>query len=363
MNPSRVVLAMSGGVDSSVAAHLLKEQGHEVVGVFMRTGAVHEDDSCSIDKPKPNRTRGCCSAIDAADAQRVADRLDIPFYALDFSEDFGRIQDYFVDEYLKARTPNPCVVCNTWLKFGKLWDYAKAVGADYIATGHYAVTKDVAGETHLLRSPDRAKDQSYFLFGLDYEILQRVIFPIGGMPKPEVRAIAERHGLGVAKKPDSQEICFVPDGDHHGFIQRRRPGAEPVGVIETVEGKVVGTHTGVSKFTIGQRKGLGVALGKKAFVVELDADAGRVVIGPEELLRRKSLEAERVNWLTQINIGEPIEARVKIRYQHDPTSAVATPLEDNRVHVAFAESQTAVTPGQATVFYQGDRVLGGGWIC
>ena len=358
----RVVLAMSGGVDSSVAAVLLKEQGHEVVGVFMRTGAVHEDTSCSIEKPKANRTRGCCSAIDAADGQRVADRLDIPFYALDFSDDFARIQDYFVDEYLKARTPNPCVVCNTWLKFGKLWDYAKAVGADAIATGHYAQTKVLSGETWLLRSPDRMKDQSYFLFGLDFEILKRVIFPIGGMPKPEVRAIAERHGLGVSKKPDSQEICFVPDGDHHGFIQRRRPGAEPVGVIETVEGKVVGHHTGVSKFTIGQRKGLGVAIGKPAYVVELDADAGKVVIGPEELLRRKTLEAERVNWLTSVEIGQPIEAEVKIRYQHNPSPAIVTPMKDGRARVEFRDWQTAITPGQATVFYQGERVLGGGWI-
>jgi tRNA-specific 2-thiouridylase len=362
MNQQRIVLAMSGGVDSSVAAHLLKEQGHEVVGVFMRTGAVHEETACSLDSPKPNRTRGCCSAIDAADAQRVADRLDIPFYALDFSEDFGRIQDYFVDEYLKARTPNPCVVCNTWLKFGKLWDYAKAVGADAIATGHYARTEVADGRTHLLRSLDRQKDQSYFLFGLEYEILRRVIFPIGDMPKPEVRRIAEQHSLGVAKKPDSQEICFVPDGDHHGFIQRRRPGAEPVGVIETVEGKVLGTHTGVSKFTIGQRKGLGVAVGKRAYVVELDADAGRVVIGPEELLRKKTLDAERVNWLVPAEIGTPIEAEVKIRYQHDPTPAIVHPLEGGRVHIEFRDWQTAITPGQATVFYQGERVLGGGWI-
>ena len=313
MNQKRIVLAMSGGVDSSVSAHLLKEQGHEVVGVFMRTGAVHEDESCSIEAPKPNRTRGCCSAIDAADAQRVADRLDIPFYALDFSEDFGRIQDYFVDEYLKARTPNPCVVCNTWLKFGKLWDYAKAVGADAIATGHYARTEVIDGRTQLLRSLDHAKDQSYFLFGLEYDILKRVMFPIGDMPKPEVRKIAEEYNLGVGKKPDSQEICFVPDGDHHGFIQRRRPGAEPVGVIETVEGKVLGTHTGVSKFTIGQRKGLGVAVGKRAYVVELDAEAGKVVIGPEELLRRKTLEAERVNWLVPAEVGVPIQARASRR--------------------------------------------------
>jgi tRNA-uridine 2-sulfurtransferase len=358
----RIVLAMSGGVDSSVAAHLLKEQGHEVVGVFMRTGAVHKDDSCSIESPKPKRTRGCCSAIDAADAQRVADRLDIPFYALDFSEDFGRIQDYFVDEYLKARTPNPCVVCNTWLKFGKLWDYAKAVGADAIATGHYARTEMVDGGTHLLRSLDHAKDQSYFLFGLEYEILRHVLFPIGDMPKPRVRAIAEEHGLGVAKKPDSQEICFVPDGDHHGFIQRRRPGSEPVGVIQTVEGQVLGTHTGVSKFTIGQRKGLGVAVGKRAYVVELDADAGRVVIGPEELLRRRTLEAERVNWLVPTEVGKSTAAQVKIRYQHDPTPAVITPMENGAVHIEFAEWQTAITPGQATVFYDAERVLGGGWI-
>src|SRR5437870_1938177 len=247
---SRVVLAMSGGVDSSVAAHLLKQQGHEVIGLFMRTGVHDGGDDAREHK------EGCCSAVDAGDARRVADRLDIPFYALDFEADFDRVSDYFADEYLAGRTPNPCVVCNTWLKFGKLWSYGEQLGADFIATGHYvrAVLQD--GEHRLLRALDLAKDQSYVLFGLGRELLPRLLFPLGNYHKDEVRAIGRSVGLGaVADKPDSVEICFVPDNDHARFIRKHRPELATAGNIVDTHGTILAAHDGVENFTIGQRKG------------------------------------------------------------------------------------------------------------
>lgn len=362
----RVVLAMSGGVDSSVCAHLLVQQGYEVIGLFMRTGTHEPPAGEACETTSSKKIRGCCSALDAGDAQRVADRLNLPFYALNFQEDFRRIKDYFADEYFSGRTPNPCVVCNTWLKFGRLWEYAEAVGADYIATGHYAQTKTdpVTGQTQLLRAIDPTKDQSYFLFGLRSDILPKVKFPIGGMHKPQVREIAEKHNLGVHKKPDSQEICFVPSGNYADFLQSHRPDqVEAEGRIVDHTGKELGTHQGISRYTIGQRKGLGIAVGEPRYVLQLQAEQNLVVIGPRELLEQESLEAERVNWLLPQPPTGPIECDVKIRYLHHPTKATVTPMEDDRVHVAFDVPQAAVTPGQATVFYQGDRVLGGGWIC
>src|SRR6202790_252587 len=243
--PARVVLAMSGGVDSSVAAHLLKKQGHDVIGLFMRTG-VHgpEDDM-------PAHKKGCCSALDAGDARRVADRLDIPFYALDFEADFGRIMDYFADEYVQGRTPNPCVVCNTWLKFGKLWSYGKQLVTDFITTGHYVRNTVVGGGDHrLLRAVDPGKDQSYVLFGLRRTLLPHLLFPLGNYHKDEVRALARSVGLGgVADKPDSVEICFVPDNDHAGFIRRHRPELATAGNIVDTEGRVLAEHDGIEKFT------------------------------------------------------------------------------------------------------------------
>src|SRR5262245_22637310 len=261
--PGRVVLAMSGGVDSSVAAVLLKRQGYDVVGMFMRTG-VHDggDDT-------PAHKKGCCSAVDAGDARRVADRLDIPFYALDFEADFDRVIDYFADEYLSGRTPNPCVVCNTWLKFGKLWSYGKQLDADFIATGHYARLGTDEGEPHLLRATDPDKDQSYVLWGLRRSILPRLLFPIGGYRKEEVRALAREAGLAVSDKPDSVEICFVPDGDHAGLIRRRRPGLSRGGHIVDTSGTVLAEHEGIEAFTIGQRKGLGFAAGERRYVLRV----------------------------------------------------------------------------------------------
>ena len=364
MSKGRVVLAMSGGVDSSVSAKLLAEQGYEVIGLFMRTGAhepAHaEEQSCTT---TPSKIRGCCSAIDAADAQRVADRLDIPFYALNFSGEFDRIKDYFADEYLAGRTPNPCVVCNTWLKFGKLWEYAETVEADFIATGHYAKIVRNAGVAELHRAIDPTKDQSYFLFGVRREMLQRMMFPIGDMEKSEVRRIAETYDLGVHQKPDSQEICFVPGGNYQAVVQQRRPESIGVGgnVIDP-SGAVVGTHGGVSGFTIGQRKGLGIAFGEPRYVLKLEPQTQTVVIGPKELLAQESLIADRVNWLTQSTPTEPVDCEVKIRYLHRATPAKVIPIGDDRVEVRFETPQSAITPGQATVFYVGDRVIGGGWI-
>lgn len=361
MGKGRVVLAMSGGVDSSVCAAMLVEEGYDVVGLFMRTGAHEPADACETEPVR--KTKGCCSAVDAGDAQRVADRLDIPFYALNFKEDFDRIKDYFADEYLRGRTPNPCVVCNTWLKFGKLWEYAEAVGAEWIATGHYAQTVRESGRAELHRGSDPTKDQSYFLFGLRRSILERVIFPIGAMEKKDVRAIAERMGLGVAQKPDSQEICFVPTGDYQHFLAEHRPGVvDAPGEVVDVDGKVLGQHGGISRFTIGQRKGLGIALGEPRYVLELAPAENRVVIGPMELLQRSEMEVERTNWLVDPP-DHPLEGEVKIRYLHRAAPAVIEPLDDGRAKVMFREKQSAITPGQAAVFYSGSRVLGGGWIC
>ncbi|HMC67212.1 MAG TPA: tRNA 2-thiouridine(34) synthase MnmA [Gemmataceae bacterium] len=352
--PARVVLAMSGGVDSSVAAYLLREQGYEVIGLFMRTGAHRDDDT-------PAHKKGCCSALDAGDARRVADRLDIPFYALDFEQDFNRIIDYFADEYLAGRTPNPCVMCNNWLKFGKLWSYGKQLDADYIATGHYAqIVRN--GHTELHRSADAAKDQSYVLFGLRRSVLDRVLFPIGGYQKAEVRAIARRAGLPVSEKPDSVEICFVPDDDHAAVIRRRRPEAATAGHIVDTAGQVLAEHKGIEQFTIGQRKGLRFAAGRRRYVLRIVREENAVVVGDREELLAPGLIASDVNWLTDVPSEEPLFCQAKIRYRHAAAPATVTALPDGGARVEFAEPQSAVTPGQAVVFYDGPRVLGGGWI-
>jgi tRNA-specific 2-thiouridylase len=253
-------------------------------------------------------------------------------------------------------------MCNTWLKFGKLWEYAAATGADRIATGHYARIVAGAGESQLHRAVDPTKDQSYFLFGLRRELLERVLFPVGEMTKDRVRALAEKLGLEVHNKPDSQEVCFVPDGDHRRFIARHRGRArEEEGEIVDETGRKVGVHTGVGNFTIGQRRGLRVAVGEPRYVVQLDAAANRVVIGPREMLLQDQLEAERVNWLSDAPTG-PVRCSVKIRYLHPAAAASVEPIDQQRVRVRFDVPQSAVTPGQAAVFYHGNRVLGGGWI-
>ena len=382
---ARIVLAMSGGVDSSVAAHLLREQGHEVIGLFMRTGASEQvDDPATEDRSAPEsgrselavlpqKKRGCCSALDANDARRVADRLGIAFYALNFEREFSKIMDYFADEYAAGRTPNPCIVCNNWLKFGKLAAFAEKLEAQYVATGHYAriTRKDepVPGSTSrtypagsLLCGTDRTKDQSYVLFGLDRRLLPRLLFPVGAHPKKEIRALARKAGLRVAEKPDSQEICFVPDGDHQRLVRRLRPDLKSGGEVVDTAGHVVGQHSGIERYTIGQRRGLGIAFGEPRYVVALEPKTQRVVVGTYEELARYELEADRANWLINPPAG-PIRCQVKIRYRHRPAPATVEPLPEGHLHVTFDEPQYGVAPGQAVVLYDADRVLGGGWIC
>ena len=358
---SKVVLAMSGGVDSSVAARLLLDGGHEVVGVFMRHG-IEAAESCRVGETPVRRKQGCCSAKDAADARRVAELLGIPFYALNFDEQFDRIVEYFVDEYLAGRTPNPCVVCNTWLKFGKLFGYADSVGAECVATGHYARLVDV-GEAvpALMRGCDDTKDQAYVLFGINRSRLSRMLLPVGEHHKSEIRAMAEQLGLRVADKRDSQEICFVPGQDHARFIREQRPEADTSGEIVTTDGTVVGRHDGIERYTIGQRKGLGVALGDRRFVVRIEPDTRRVVIGEHSELARRELMAAQANWLIEPPTGR-LTCEVKIRYRSRPAPASVEPLGENRFAVRFEEPCHGIAPGQAAVCFDGDRVLGGGWI-
>jgi tRNA-specific 2-thiouridylase len=362
---------MSGGVDSSVAAHLLRAAGHEVIGIFMRHGA-SSPATCASEPATPSvlpivgsaHKQGCCSASDAADARRVADRLDIPFYAVDFAEEFGHIMDYFTAEYTAGRTPNPCVMCNNWLKFGKLGDYADTVGADWIATGHYArleSTRRPGERPALRRGIDESKDQSYVLFGIEREVLSRVLFPVGGYAKTQIRDLARQLGLRVAEKKDSQEICFVPDQDYAAFVRERRCNVDLSGDIVTTAGEVVGRHTGIEQFTVGQRKGLGLAFGEPRYVVRLEVESRRVVIGRREELLRDELTARDANWLIDPP-DRPLECDVKIRYRSAPTPATVEALGDGRLHVRLHEPRGGVAPGQAVVCYAGDRVLGGGWI-
>jgi len=383
---ARVIAAMSGGVDSSVAAWLLCQQGHEVIGVFMRhgvdtlqsdwpsgrqpgTAACQAGAVCDVaDERQPASTRtekvfrGCCSAADAADARRVADRLGIPLYVLNFEEQFGRIVQYFVDEYAAGRTPNPCIMCNTWLKFGKLFEYADAVGAELVATGHYARLLPCSdGQLGLFRAADPQKDQSYVLFGVQRQLLPRLKFPLSELSKTEVRQIADRLGLCVARKRDSQEICFAPQGSHWRLVRQRLPELDTSGEIVATDGRLLGRHDGLERFTIGQRKGLGVALGRRQYVVRLEPDTRRVVIGDKEQLVRNQLTASQVNWLITPPTSE-FPAMVKIRYRSPALQAVVEPLGEHRIAVRFLEPCYAVTPGQAAVCYQQDRVLGGGWI-
>ncbi len=366
----KVVVAMSGGVDSSVAACLLVEQGYDVMGLFMRVGAKESGPTGGAAGPGApglpvsstgRAHQGCCSAADAADARFVAGMLGIPFYALNFEEDFEGIIDYFADEYARGRTPNPCVVCNDRLKFGKLMDYADAVGAKYVATGHYARIDRSEGGTRLLRAVDRRKDQSYVLFSLRSEVLDRVLFPIGGLTKTEVRQIAARHGFPNHDKPDSVEICFAPDRDYARIVRERRPDAFGEGDVVDASGRVLGRHRGIAHYTIGQRRGLRIAAGKPIYVTALDVLNNRVTVGSDEDLACEALMADRVNLLAG-GLDESFRAEGKIRYLHEAVPATVYQLDGRRVRVVFDEPQRAVTPGQAVVFYAGDVVLGGGWI-
>ena len=372
----KVVVAMSGGVDSSVAAAILQRQGHEVIGAFMRLGTPdgveEKQEACATEHgatEQKKHKQGCCSVLDAGDARRVADLLGIPLYVLNFQEDFGRVIDYFVGEYNAGRTPNPCVRCNDWLKFGKLERYAEAVGADYVASGHYARVgpHPLTGEPCLMRGVDAAKDQSYVLFGIKPANLARTLLPVGGFTKPAIRAMAEEWGLPVFNKPDSQEICFVPDGDYAGLVRRRTPGRVRAGELVTAGGETVGEHSGHQHFTVGQRRGVGVAFGHPIYVVDVDPASNRVVVGSREELLKKSLVADQLNLLDarlrSLAAGEaPVRCAAKIRYNAVPVPAGVSRVSADELRVAFDDPQSAVAPGQAVVLYDGDVVMGGGWI-
>jgi tRNA-specific 2-thiouridylase len=365
----KVVCAMSGGVDSSVAAALLLRAGYEVIGVFMRLGtpdgveAAHSGETC--DPAGGKNKQGCCSVLDAADARRVAGVLGIPLYVLNFQDDFARVIDYFVSEYNAGRTPNPCVRCNDWLKFGKLAKYAEAIGADYVASGHYARigTDPLSGEAALLRGIDPRKDQSYVLFGMSRSQLVHTLLPIGEFEKPRVREIAQELQLPVYNKPDSQEICFVPNQDYAALVKRRAPDAFREGELVTTTGETLGKHAGHQHFTIGQRKGLGVARGVPLYVLEIDPATNRVTVGEKEALLKRSLVATQINVLSaRLANAEEMPCLAKIRYNHPPQPARVTRGGADELSVRFDEPQGAITSGQAVVVYGDDVVLGGGWI-
>ncbi len=360
----RVLVAMSGGVDSSVAAFLLREAGCDVVGLFLRNGVSSEGRAGSL-------RQGCCSVEDALDARRVADRLGIPFYALDYKEGFGRLIDYFVDSYNRGETPSPCVLCNQWLKFGSLLAFAREIGAAAVATGHYARVERTgggggAGRYALRRAADRAKDQTYFLASLSQEQLAAARFPVGGLTKPEVREIARRAGLRVAEKPESMEICFVPGGDYRRLLAERAAGALRAGEIRDERDRAVGTHAGYQTVTVGQRRGLGLALGRPAYVTEIDPARNLVRVGPREALARRALRGERMTWVSRDPPapGEEVRCEAQVRHRHPPAPATARALDEGgaTVEVRFDRPVEAIAPGQALVLYEGDYVLAGGWI-
>jgi tRNA-specific 2-thiouridylase len=358
----RIVVAMSGGVDSSVAAALLAQQGHEVIGLSMQL----YDHSVRADSERQEgqvRFGTCCTIDDLHDARRVAARLGIPHYIVNFEEQFGeQVVSNFVREYSSGRTPIPCVHCNGDLKFATLAARASGLGASHVATGHYArVERDGSGRYLLKRGLDPAKDQSYFLFTLDQAQLRHALFPVGALDKGSVRAQARALGLPVSDKPDSHEICFVADGDHAAFLERHGV-TRAAGTIRDTAGAIVGRHDGVHRFTVGQRKGLGVSSPIPLYVVNIDAGTQAVTVGPREALERTTLEASGVNWIAGTPPADGTRVTAQIRYRHREADATLTPIGFDRVRVEFDAPQTAVAPGQAVVFYDGEAVVGGGWI-
>jgi tRNA-uridine 2-sulfurtransferase len=350
----RIVAAMSGGVDSSVAAALLAEQGHDVIGLSMQL----------YDQRNGEAFGSCCTLDDLHDARRVASSLGFPHYIVNFEQRFQEtVVANFVREYTSGRTPLPCTHCNSDLKFATLLDRARGLGAEHVATGHYArLEQEPGGRWLLKRSADTQKDQSYFLFGLTQDQLARAVFPVGSLSKTEVRDHARRLGLAVADKPDSQELCFVPDRDYASFVERHAPEAQRPGQIVDVAGNSLGSHTGVHRYTVGQRKGLGIAAPAPLYVLRIEADSATITVGSREALERTTLTASGVNWMAIEAPDDWLAVRAQIRHRHRPAPARVRAAPHGRAELLFDNPQPAITPGQAVVFYDDDLVVGGGWI-
>lgn len=365
---STIAVAMSGGVDSSTVAAMLRADGHQVVGLTMQ---LWNQRRLAGHPGMPESVQGrCCSLDDVYDARRVAETIGIPYYVVNQEERFERdVVRPFVEDYLSGRTPIPCSLCNNHLKFDQLLIVARQIGADRLATGHYArVEYDERCARWLLKRPtDLSKDQTYFLFGLTQEQLSRTLFPLGGLTKPEVRELARHHGLALAEKPDSQEICFVPGGDYKTFLdaylaENGDSLPDTTGELVTTDGRAIGQHSGIHNFTVGQRKGLGVATGSPLYVIQIKGDTREVVVGSGEELYSRTLRAHRVNLIAVNELAEPMRVTVKIRHRHEPAPATIEKTSPDKILVTFDQPQRAITPGQAAVFYDQDTVIGGGWI-